>query len=33
VWTGDPVDPRSSVLKVWVRGEKVYDSEEDHRRF
>ncbi|MGB0952320.1 MAG: amidohydrolase family protein [Planctomycetota bacterium] len=32
-WTGDPVDPRSSVLKVWVRGEKVYDVEEDQRRF
>lgn len=32
-WTGDPVDPRSSVLKVWVRGEKVYDVEEDKRRF
>lgn len=32
-WTGDPVDPRSSVLKVWVRGEKVYDVEENKRRF
>lgn len=32
-WTGDPVDPRSSVLKVWVRGEKVYDVEVDARRF
>lgn len=32
-WTGDPVDPRSSVLKVWVRGEKVYDVEVDERRF
>lgn len=32
-WTGDPVDPRSSVLKVWVRGEKVYDVEQDQRRF
>jgi len=33
VWTGDPVDPRSSVLKVWVRGEKVYDIDEEKRRF
>ena len=32
-WTGDPVDPRNSVLKVWVRGEKVYDVEEDGQRF
>jgi|MDSW01.2.fsa_nt_gb imidazolonepropionase-like amidohydrolase len=33
LWTGDPVDPRSSVLKVWVRGEKVYDVDVDARRF
>ncbi len=33
VWTGNPVDPRSSVLRVWVRGEKVYDVEEERRRF
>ena len=33
VWTGDPVDPRSSVLKVWVRGEKVYDIDLEERRF
>ncbi|MGB0685176.1 MAG: amidohydrolase family protein [Planctomycetota bacterium] len=32
-WTGDPVDPRSHVLKVWVRGEKVYDVDVDDRRF
>ena len=32
-WTGDPVDPRSSVLKVWIRGEKVYDTDSDKRRF
>jgi len=32
-WTGDPVDPRSHVLKVWVRGEKVYDTVQDKRRF
>jgi imidazolonepropionase-like amidohydrolase len=32
-WTGDPVDPRSSVLKVWIRGEKVYDTSTDKRRF
>jgi len=32
-WTGDPVDPRSSVLKVWIDGEKVYDIEEDARRY
>ncbi len=32
-WTGDPVDPRSSVLKVWIDGKKVYDVEEDARRY
>ena len=32
-WTGDPVDPRSSVLKVWIDGNKVYDIEEDARRY
>ena len=31
-WTGDPVDPRSHVLRVWVRGKEVYDAE-DGRRF
>jgi len=31
-WTGNPVDPRSHVVKVWVRGEQVYDSK-DGRRF
>jgi imidazolonepropionase-like amidohydrolase len=33
LWTGDPVDPRNSVLAAWVRGEKVYDVEEDGQRF
>ena len=32
-WTGSPVDPRSWVRKAWVRGELVYDAEEDGRRF
>jgi imidazolonepropionase-like amidohydrolase len=32
-WTGNPVDPRSYVVKVWVRGELVYDAEVDGRRF
>lgn len=32
-WTGDPVDPRSSVLKVWIDGKKVYDVEVDARRY
>jgi imidazolonepropionase-like amidohydrolase len=32
-WTGDPVDPRNHVLKVWVRGEMVYDVDVDDRRF
>ena len=32
-WTGFPLDPRSSVLKVWVRGKLVYDVERDGRRF
>ncbi|MFT7516702.1 MAG: imidazolonepropionase-like amidohydrolase [Myxococcota bacterium] len=32
-WTGDPLDPRSFVKKVWIRGEKVYDTTVDKRRF
>ena len=32
-WDGDPIDPRSSVQKVWVRGEQVYDIAEGRRRF
>jgi imidazolonepropionase-like amidohydrolase len=31
LWTGNPIDPRSHVVKVWVRGEKVYDSKEGRR--
>ena len=30
-WTGDPVDPRSHVVEVWVRGESVYKAEEGRR--
>jgi len=25
-WTGDPLDPRSHVLKTWIRGKLVYDA-------
>jgi imidazolonepropionase-like amidohydrolase len=32
-WTGDPVDPRSSVLKVWIDGKKVYDVDTEARRY
>ena len=32
LWTGNPVDPRSHVLKTWVRGKLVYDAK-DGRRF
>lgn len=32
-WDGFPLDPRSSVVKVWVRGELVYDAARDGRRF
>lgn len=31
VWTGNPIDPRSHVIKVWVRGEQVYDVSEGRR--
>lgn len=32
-WTGFPLDPRSAVTRVWIRGELVYDAERDGRRF
>ncbi len=32
-WTGDPVDPRSHVLRTWIRGELVYDAARDGRRY
>jgi len=32
-WTGFPLDPRSSVVRVWVRGKPVYDVEKDVRRY
>lgn len=31
LWTGNPVDPRSHVVKAWVRGELVYDAAEGRR--
>ncbi|NQU49853.1 MAG: amidohydrolase family protein [Planctomycetes bacterium] len=31
VWTGNPIDPRSHVIKAYVRGELVYDSNEGRR--
>ena len=30
-WTGDPLDPRSHVLKTWIRGEVVYDASQGRR--
>jgi imidazolonepropionase-like amidohydrolase len=30
-WTGDPLDPRSRVLKTWIRGEVVYDAAVERR--
>lgn len=33
VVTGHPADPRTSVERVYVRGEKVYDAEEGARRW
>lgn len=32
-WTGFPLDPRSFVKRVWIRGTVVYDAERDGRRF
>ncbi|RMH01415.1 MAG: hypothetical protein D6702_11550 [Planctomycetota bacterium] len=32
-WTGFPLDPRSSVVRTWVRGRLAYDAERDGRRF
>jgi imidazolonepropionase-like amidohydrolase len=32
-WTGDPLDPRSHVLKTWIRGRLVYDAARDGRRY
>lgn len=31
VWTGDPLDPRSVVLKTWIRGKLVYDAAVERR--
>lgn len=30
-WTGDPLDPRSHVLKTWIRGAVVYDAAQGRR--
>ncbi|TAH38064.1 MAG: hypothetical protein EYC70_05425 [Planctomycetota bacterium] len=32
-WTGFPLDPRSHVTRVWIRGRLVYDAERDGRRY
>jgi hypothetical protein len=32
VWTGDPIDPRSHVEKVFVNGNIVYDVTQELRR-
>ena len=32
-WTGDPIDPRSYVQKVWINGQIVYDPTKERRRF
>jgi imidazolonepropionase-like amidohydrolase len=33
IWTGDPIDPRSVVLRAYVSGELAYDAARDGRRF
>ena len=33
VVTGDPIDPRNTVLKVFIEGESVYDSTKEARRW
>jgi imidazolonepropionase-like amidohydrolase len=33
VVTGDPIDPRNVVQKVWIEGEPVYDEARDGRRW
>jgi len=33
LWTGDPIDPASACLKVWVNGKLAYCAERDGRRF
>jgi imidazolonepropionase-like amidohydrolase len=33
VWTGDPIDPRSWVEKVFINGNVVYDVTQERRRF
>ena len=33
VVTGDPSDPRTSVVRVFLEGRVVYDSETEGRRF
>lgn len=32
-WSGFPLDPRSHVERVWVRGRLVYDARRDGRRY
>ncbi|KAA3604926.1 MAG: hypothetical protein DWQ01_20190 [Planctomycetota bacterium] len=32
-WSGNPLDPRSFVHRVWIRGDLVYDAEKDGRRY
>lgn len=32
-WTGFPLDPRSHVTQVWIRGRLVYDAQRDGRRY
>ncbi len=31
LWSGDPLDPASHVLRVWIEGEQVYDRAADRR--
>ncbi len=33
VWGGDPFDPRSRVLRVWIDGKAAYDQKRDRGRF
>ena len=33
VVNGDPIDPRTTVLRVFIEGESVYDSAKEARRW
>ena len=31
LWSGDPLDPMSHVLRVWIEGDEVYDRAKDRK--